>query len=325
MNIRDCIGLSALAALLASACGGGKSSTPLTVDDLCTQKAQKECQVTTRCGFPTSDTCLTQRKAVCQAFATASTVAPRVFHPENIANCVNQTNTVYAKSTITPADLTGLNDVCSYVFQGNVALGGACTSKYDCTPQNLICDKLFCAMNMPTAKGAQCANRGQVCATGSYCAPDPTAGDALTCLAKAAAGAACSASIPCLENLRCDAVSQTCMALLTVSSACCSNSDCATTAPYCDPDSGNKCEVGLVFGSTATAACANFGGIPSGGMGGTSGGGNCAASSGTGGTSGGTGGASGGTGGASGGTGGISGGTGGITGDGPPPDAGTNG
>ena len=99
---------------------------------------------------------------------------------------MNKTNAVYAKalsSQATPTDLADMDDVCAYVFQGDSTT--TCTVKYDCAG-NKICDKGFCADKVTKNKGQPCGNPGEVCATGSYCAPDPAATNANpVCLAKA--------------------------------------------------------------------------------------------------------------------------------------------
>jgi hypothetical protein len=267
------LGSAALATSLAVAACGGGGSAPLTEDQFCTQKATKECQVTARCGLATSDSCLTQRKALCLAFATAAKVSPRVFHPENVPNCINKTNNVYAKSTITPTDLADMNDACNYVFQGDIDKGKACGVKYDCKG-TAICDKGFCADKVQKGTGALCGNPGEVCGTGQYCTTGT--GTVYMCVARRAQDATCDAANPCIESLRCDV---TCKARVAAAGTCTVDDDCVSTAPYCDPYSGNKCEVGLVFAPTATAACASYGGATSPGTGG-------AAGSGTGGTSG---------------------------------------
>jgi hypothetical protein len=97
---------------------------------------------------------------------------------------------------------------------------------------------------------------------------DPARNNLFYCLAKAAQSAACSASIPCVENLHCDATS-TCQPRVT-SGACTTDDDCASGVPYCDPYIGNKCDSGLGFIGGAPA-CADYGGT-AGGLGGASGG-----------------------------------------------------
>src|SRR3954452_14652630 len=58
-------GASVLAAWVAlvSGCGGG-SGTPVTEDSYCEQKAEKECQVSPKCGTGMT-ACVTQRKTAC--------------------------------------------------------------------------------------------------------------------------------------------------------------------------------------------------------------------------------------------------------------------
>src|SRR4051794_38695635 len=111
------LGSFALGAVLLVGCGGGGSSTPITEDQFCEQKATKECQVTAKCGNVTMPNCVAQRKAACLTLAAGSKTPPRVFHPENVPACVNKTNAVYAKTTITPTDLADVENVCAYVFQ----------------------------------------------------------------------------------------------------------------------------------------------------------------------------------------------------------------
>jgi hypothetical protein len=69
------------------------------------------------------------------------------------------------------------------------------------------------------------------------------------------------------------------MPRLTANMSCVTSDDCATATPYCDPYTGNTCDVGLIFAPTATVACADYGGTPSaGGTGGSGGGGTGGAS-----------------------------------------------
>jgi len=258
-------------------CGGGGSSTPITEDQFCASKAEKECVVTARCGTATPDACKMQRKAVCTAVANASKTAPRVFHPENVNSCLNTTNTVYTKaSAITPAELADMDDKCAYVFQGNAPATGNCAVKYDCMSMSNICDKGICANKVNKNKGDLCANPGEVCNIGAYCAQDPAHNNLFYCLAKAAQGMPCSAAVPCVENLRCDGVTNSCQPRANATESCTTNDDCVSGASYCDPYIGNKCDTGLSFAGGA-AACAAYGGSSS-GVGGSGGGGTGGAS-----------------------------------------------
>jgi hypothetical protein len=264
------ISVVSLASFVAG-CGGG-SSSPITEDDFCQQKAEKECQVSARCGTGLP-ACVTQRKAKCLAVVAMTKTAKRVFTPTNVAGCVNKAGSVYAQQTIAPSDLAALDDICGFVFQGTST--DVCTVKYECAGgvNSKICDKGQCKAQIVTNKGQGCANAGQVCAAGSYCADDPataTVGD-LVCVGKAAQSAACSTDIPCQEMFRCDGITNTCAARLASGDSCTSNDDCAVATPYCDPYIGNKCDQGLSFAAGA-AACSDYGGTALTGTGGSGGG-----------------------------------------------------
>ena len=239
--------------------------------------------------------------AKCTEFASAAKASgKRKFVEGNVAACINMATAAYAKtSPITPADTADIDEACNYVFQGTGEVQIAeCTVKYDCAGR-VVCDKGFCANAVTSAVNTPCAGPGAVCAAGSYCAPNASGN--LVCTAKGIAGATCSATVPCLETLRC---AGTCGERLPMNSACTSNDDCATTAPYCDPYQGNVCFSGLFFAPNSTS-CADYGGSSSTGTGGT-----------TGGSGGGTGGSGGGTGGGAGGRAGGGGGGGGGWGSG---------
>ncbi len=245
---------------LVSGCGGG-SSTPVTEDSYCTDKAAKECQVAAKCGTNVMD-CKTQRHTICLAANATQKSATRFFTPGNVSTCINQTNTVYSKansSAATQADIDDMNDKCAYVFQGTSTTG--CSVKYDCKDKSQICDKGQCVKATPVSKDAFCVSPGQVCSNDSYCAMDATTNQ-LKCLPKAAQGAPCSATIPCVDPYRCDSVSGTCMTKLAAGALCNSSADCLPAAPFCDQYIGCKCDLGLSFAAGANA-CVDYGGAPS--------------------------------------------------------------
>ena len=255
----------AACAAVVSGCGGG-SSTPVTEDSYCTDKAAKECQVAAKCGTDVT-ACQTQRHTICLAVNAASKSATRFFTPGNVSTCVNQTNTVYAKantSAATQADLDDLADKCAYVFQGTAASGAPCTVKYDCKDKNQICDTKngtsLCSDKSPKSKGQPCGNHGETCSTDSYCAMDSTG--SYTCVAKAAQGAACSDAVPCVDPYRCDSTG-ICTTKITSGMFCGSSADCVPAAPFCDQYIGCKCDLGLSFAAGANA-CSDYGGAPNG-------------------------------------------------------------
>jgi len=236
-------------------CGGGSSSPP-TENDYCPQRAQKECVVAGPCSADPM-ACQSTRTKACMNEVAAIKATPattRVFTPTNMSACLSQTGTVYAKSLITPADLATVADACGYVYQGNVAKYSACTVNYDCADKTNICDKGFCAPKMVVATSAQCSEDGAICPTAQYCAP-VTMSNTMVCTNKLASGASC-ASAPCQDTLRCSG--GTCQPLLGLNAACCTDSDCAAAAPYCNPYAGYECTAGLEF-ATHSPSCSAFG------------------------------------------------------------------
>ena len=238
MNARTRLLTMGLLAATATACGGGGGSSPLTIENFCTQKATAECEVAGLCAVQ-MPACETARTAVCMTFATAANVAPRVFVPGNVPACISKTKSVYLEPVIKPTDLDALTDVCSYVFQGAVADLGACTTKYDCKNSKDICDKGHCAAQMNVGANAQCANFGAVCGATQYCS---TVGAATMCVNKGAQNDACSATTPCdaTKMLTCGTAGM-CVPQGGSGTPCTSDADCLAAAPYCNPYAGNLC------------------------------------------------------------------------------------
>ena len=140
---------------------------------------QTECQVAARC-LTTMQSCVTERTGLCVAASAAARSGGRRYRPGNAQACVDKTASVYAKLIILPSDLTSLADVCGYVYQGDVALLGACATKYDCASATAVCDKGSCSERVMSPAGRRCGNPGEVCAVFSYCAQ--TAAGAFVCL-----------------------------------------------------------------------------------------------------------------------------------------------
>jgi len=236
-------------------CNGGGSNKPVTQDDFCTQLAAAECQVANTC-VVSADACKLARKANCTAFAAnALASGTRMFNAGNVGNCVNAAMSLYGNTApITPSQLSSTADTCNYVFQGMAKSLEMCTSNYDCADKSQICDKGRCAAKVTKNANDLCSNPGEVCSTGLFCT---TVSGVMQCAAKGASGAACSATAPCLEMLRCS--NGTCMDRVAAQGSCDPlGDDCASAAPFCDPAAGNKCDPGLSF-SASSASCCAFG------------------------------------------------------------------
>jgi hypothetical protein len=274
-------------------CKGGGSGGPSTTADFCTQYADAICQIASGCGASMSG-CVTYQEAQCAMNAARATSnGKRVYTPGNASACINAVSSAYGGSNpvITVQTMTNITLACEYVFQGNAKLlTDACTTQFDCagaTNGSIICDKSFCAMTAsPTAAGQPCGNPGQVCVTDNYCAAN--ASGVQVCTADAVSGAACG-STPCAQNLRCS--NGICTTLLPSGSVCAANSDCASSAAYCDPYVNPPvCTMALNFSTgspscncIAGGSCAGGGAGGAGGAGGSTGNGGAGGSTGAGG------------------------------------------
>ena len=230
-----------LAATLV-ACGGG-GGTKATVATFCDDKATAECDgVASRC-LATDTACKAARVTACNAFVAAvQNPTTRPFQSDKITDCINKTKDVYKKATITPADRATMDAACQRVFSGVKVKNDPCVSDYECDT-SLFCDISLaapvCASKSTVASMDFCNNPGETCPTGQYCA----AGASRMCMARATMGLAC-ATVPCLETLRCTAAG-TCAEKVVLAGACTADSDCATTAPYCDTYNGSICDAGF--------------------------------------------------------------------------------
>jgi hypothetical protein len=244
----------------AAACTTTAADKYPTYDSMCTDVATQECQVAGTCLVDTT-TCTTARKTVClNVAATAISGGGRSYTAGHAEDCVNKTKDTYAKSLITPTDLAALADTCGRVFAGTKAKGDTCTSSFDCTG-TLVCDKQHCGDSVQKNKGDGCANPGETCETGTYCADS---GSVKICTPKVILGGACNpTTAPCIETARC--TGQVCQAKVGIGGTCDPtretdpNADCTSDAPYCDAALGNLCTKGLQFAAKA-ADCAAFGG-----------------------------------------------------------------
>ncbi|MEO8875990.1 MAG: hypothetical protein ABI461_10410 [Polyangiaceae bacterium] len=250
------LGLGAAMAMVSLACSSSDPGPKYPdVASFCSQWATEECQVASRCASSAS-TCQSARQADCQTFASAATTGSRTYTAVNGESCINKIHDIYSGaaggSSITPTQMSDMAEVCNRAFSGTVGSLKACGDSYDCA-DGLICDKGLCANSVTKNQGDLCGNPGEICAAGSYCALN---GAVSQCGAKGAQGAACSATLPCTESLRCD---NTCGPLFSAGAACASSADCASDAPYCDPNVGNKCDSGLTFAAGAPA-CKAYGG-----------------------------------------------------------------
>lgn len=250
---------------LASACSTAEPPARLAASgNFCADKAAMECQAAINCGNSVP-TCQQRRTQACNDAVAEAALAGRQYAQDYAQPCLDKTKSLYAKTApISPADFAVVDDACQRVLQGSIAVNQACPkSDYDCSGK-LICDKGFCANAVTKQATEPCANPGETCAKGSYCAP--LASGVSVCQAKKAKGATCSSTDkaigPCLEDFRCttELLSTTCSDRIASGGACTPGADeCAVAAPYCDV-AAKKCVPGAIFGPSATELCKGYGG-----------------------------------------------------------------
>jgi hypothetical protein len=223
------------------------------VTSFCAAKAKAECQVALVCAID-QGACAEYRAGLCeQDAANAIASGIRMYDSANVPACLAVLNSAYGNesSKILFDQLFGsgsITDLCERVFSGGVVKDDPCESDYDCS-EELICSPVLpgsamsiCAPATDLTAGAYCSDPGSVCPTDTYCSNN---GGAYECQPSAEAGAPCSSAPPCVSTERC--VDAVCTGRAAAGLTCATNDDCAPEAPYCDPNAGNICTIGLTF------------------------------------------------------------------------------
>jgi len=263
-----------LALLLGVAgCGGSSSKgAPANIDEYFDRFLTELCTIDVACGsMPDMATCRAslQLEGTDLLTARADIAAGKTRYDSAKAGaCLEFAHRLYGSGCTRSgtSDLTG-EEVCSEVFVGTVADGGACFLSTECAsakcqqadtacqPAQQCCAGTCIAKPAPIPAGADCTalQPGQECAAGSYCftiAPSPTP----TCVVPSkVAGAACTTIVQCASPLFCDL-------------------DVATGAGTCQPAAatGAACNSDVLFGScdnlrelcsTATGTCTPRGAV----------------------------------------------------------------
>jgi hypothetical protein len=234
-------------------CGGKKE---MGEDEFCAGFAKRECDaVVMTCQKTDTAPCLTLRTATCKAFAATAKGGKRAFRPDSAEPCLELVSQTYAKALITPHDLETLDQTCDGAFAGTAKANEACTIDLDCEP-SLICDRSRCGPPRAISSGGNCGNPGEVCPDTEYCRQ----GDGIsTCTRRQDKAAACSATIPCLPGLRCEAGA--CAEKKPNDVACAHDDECQSD--YCDPfppaGMPQTCGLGLSFARFSPSCSAYFG------------------------------------------------------------------
>lgn len=217
--------------------------------------AEAECTAVARkCGSDVS-ACLAKRRTFWDARSVES--RPRSYTSSRVEACVNAWRAAHEDGELTPAEYDpaiagSAADICERVFQGSAGKAQACTTDYDCSG-DLQCDVIGAATAVPTRLcatpiekmlGEGCANAGEYCAAGSYCAAN---GEVRNCIIRRIEAQTCGPNEVCTEDLRC--ALGLCQKRYVAGGECTSNSDCASSAPLCLEAAGvKKCRPALSFG-----------------------------------------------------------------------------
>jgi hypothetical protein len=266
------LGIAGGMAAMAAACSSTSAPTDKypSVDSFCEALAGAECQEAAYCEVDAS-ACKAVRKPLCLADATKAQGQGRTYTPSKAPDCVDAATKTYGSNNINPADLRTLSDTCGRVYQGSVAKNAQCTpdpnlavsdpdlaqaqASLQCAG-DAICDKNHCGDKVTKTSGQGCANPGEVCDTGYYCAG--TNGNPMVCTPKLTLNQPCSATAPCAETFHC--VSGACQARADIGGACGVNADC--TSNFCDQYNGFKCGKALIFAPAEAVLCGQYGGAP---------------------------------------------------------------
>jgi len=225
MKALSSILLLCLAAGCSSAQSGPGSQDPYRdVGSFCEQWGKAACNktVVTNCSAASADKCIAAQKEYCLAL-----VSPSGYSSKFAKQCIQAVHDAYADAKLTASEYqvaTSLGAPCDQLEKGPGAEGDSCTDDSGCN----TLDGLHCVIRAGDSSGAcyvpkvqdggfPCDQPEQTCATGFYC-------DGSNCLARKAAGKACTDTEPCVETALC--VSGTCQAKGQTSDPCADDSDC---------------------------------------------------------------------------------------------------
>jgi hypothetical protein len=237
--------------------------------------AQAECQVLPNCETASSSLtseCQTYRQSQCLIgsiivpFPGSDSALSRTYTEGNVKPCLDALNNAFGPASsgvnlVSYDQLFGSGNIigiCEAVFQGSAANGANCNTTYDCVTKGDICAPVLgqssgqCATPTPKMLGDACADPGDQCATGTYCALSSSS--LPKCVAALSVGQNCTTSDECGGAGQCSG--GVCTALSQLNAPCASNTDCASGL-FCDLYAGGKCEKTLNLGS-GSPDCSGF-------------------------------------------------------------------
>jgi MYXO-CTERM domain-containing protein len=201
--------------VLVIGCGGGSSSVSIQnfpqqyAETLCAKNFQ--CCSSSELTGKTQSQCVTDNQSVISfliAEINASQAQGRVsYDPKASGTCIDSLKAMTCDQF--KQGIGGNMAACMAFIMPKVSQGGACTQPFECTTGNCVgadtstdpaVDGMCAAAPTLAAIGTSCATA--LCVDGAYC--DSTS----TCVARKAAGEACTSDDECVNT--CDTTSQTC-------------------------------------------------------------------------------------------------------------------
>lgn len=251
---RFMVGTLLAGALVLSACP--KPNAASTESEFCQERAEAECEkLQSACALSTLDVCVNTRRVACTQWAANLKVGAHAFRAAKTGDCLDEIRATLGPA-VPAARVAQVEAVCARVFEGTGVVNAPCTQDFDCVSP-LTCDpgKALCSTRREVAAGAGCANPGEICQPGQFCAstPTPQGTTLLVCTPRATLGTACSDVRPCVEALRC-LPNATCEPRMGLGSACTDDGSCTTN--FCD-DYAGVCTDGLSF-APGSPSCVGF-------------------------------------------------------------------
>jgi hypothetical protein len=253
-------------ALVGGALGAGCGGTP-AVDysvetSFCEALAQADCSqpIVQACyGSGSNADLLAVDVQTCITFRTTPEVCNPLmlpYHGDFAQPCIDAHTAAYVNGQLDAAAVVAMTQGCLPVLNKAGAVTTQCTADTDCdVGSGLYCvthqgAKGTCQTPTTVAPGSACTAAADECMGGYFC---ETSG---YCVANPAKGAACSATVACGANLRCDATTNLCADQLQDGSPCTEPSDC--TGGVCiSTNSGGVCAATYTF-AVGSATCVSF-------------------------------------------------------------------
>jgi hypothetical protein len=246
----------ALVLVTASACG----SDGVSIDDYAAKYLDAYCSYAVRCNDAPS---VAECKASNSVNSGSSATLLDAVHGGTVGYDEGQAQACLDEVSGQNCNFEGFytTSACEDVFEGKVAMGGACQldtqcaggancnqTDMNCDPDVMCCAGTCGAASTPVAMGGSCAAETAECAAGTYCNGSDVCAALIT-----TAGTACDSFLACANPMICNifADSPTCEKPAGTGETCSLDAliPCADFSQFCDPAT-TKCVADLAVGAS---------------------------------------------------------------------------